>query len=111
LLEQASPLTPDARLRESATRIWGLTVQDLTPVLAESLGLAGLAGVLVSDASRTGAGARTLRRGDVIVGVDGVAVRDVATLRRAAAAAAGVRALDVRRDGAPLRLEFEAPRG
>lgn len=64
-------------------KFWGITVQDLEPAVAESLGSAEVAGVLVSDAGST-ATADGLRRGDVIVRVDDAAVPDVATLRTVA---------------------------
>lgn len=108
LLAEASGTPSDPSLRESVTRIWGLTVQDLTPVLAESLGLDGTMGVLISDAPWDASGMRP-QRGDVIVGIDGTPVVDVATLRRVSAR--WVRALEVERDGARLELAFEAPPG
>jgi bifunctional DNase/RNase len=80
-------------------KLWGITVQDLDPSVAESLGSAGVTGVLVSDAG-TAAAADGLRRGDVIVGVDDAPVSDVAALQAVAGSRhERSRRLEVRRAG------------
>ncbi|GIW44130.1 MAG: hypothetical protein KatS3mg077_1412 [Candidatus Binatia bacterium] len=59
--------SPELRIRA------GITVQNLTPELAQFFGLEGVAGVIVTAAeSRTG-----LRSGDCIVSVEGTAIRNV----------------------------------
>lgn len=92
----------------SVVRLWGITVQDLAPSVAESLGTEGVAGVLVSDA---GASASTdgLRRGDVIVRVDDVAIASVAALRAFSASAADGHRLDVRRGDVGVRVQLTTP--
>jgi serine protease DegS len=50
----------------------GVSGQDLTPVLAESLGLASSSGVLIAGVQRNGPAAQAgIQPGDVIVGLDG----------------------------------------
>jgi serine protease Do/serine protease DegQ len=60
----------------------GVVLQDLTPALAEAFGLAQLEGALVSRvASGSAAEEAGLRKGDVIVRMDEVPVRNAAALR------------------------------
>jgi bifunctional DNase/RNase len=99
-------------LRDTAARgvakLWGITVQDLEPAVAESLGSAGVAGVVVSDAGAADV-ADGLRRGDVIVRVDEKPVADVATLRTFAEASGDVaHRLDVRRGETRLVVRLTA---
>ncbi len=85
----------------------GVTVQGVTSDLAESLGLEGVRGALVSDVSKDSPGERAgLERGDVIVSVDGHAVDDGNALRnRIAGTAPGTSvALGIVRDGHPQTL-------
>ena len=96
--------------RDAAAKIWGLTVQDLTPALAESLGCETTSGVVVSDVDDASATVDDPRRGDVIVAVDGTPVESVAALRALAGSERSPRRLEVRRDGARLTLRF-VPRG
>jgi bifunctional DNase/RNase len=112
LLEGGAAMTLAEEGEPSVVRLWGITVQDLAPSVAESLGVEGVAGVLVSDA---GASTDGLRRGDVIVRVDDVPIASVAALRafsasKSAAAADGHR-LDVRRGDAGARVRLTTPSG
>ena len=104
LFRQPSPPTP------AAARVWGLTVQDMTPEVAPFFAVPGGGGVLVSDVD-TAAPAREVRRGDVITGLDGDPVASVGELARRAAARGGdgsVR-LSLRRAGKHLDVTFAAP--
>jgi serine protease Do len=88
---------------ESAADL-GLSVQSLTPELAEQLGYErDQGGVVITDVEPASAGARAgLRAKDVIVDVDGKAIRGVREFRAAmdkADLAKGIR-LQVMRDGA-----------
>lgn len=60
----------------------GVAIQDLTPELAEGFGLAGQSGALIT-AVEPGSPAEKggLRRGDLVVAVDGEAIRSAANLR------------------------------
>lgn len=99
----------------TVARVWGATVQDLAPSVAESLGAAGVTGVVVTDVEESARNAG-LRRGDVIVRVDAVPVLTAAEVRALAVSDAGVRHLEVRRDGARITVDVDAtssapPRG
>jgi uncharacterized protein len=91
----------------SAAQVWGLTVQDLTPDIADFFAAGDARGVLVSDVS-AGAPAHEVRRGDVITAFDG---RPVASVRELASRAGTHRAvepvhLSLRRAGRPLEVSF-----
>jgi serine protease Do len=88
----------------------GVTVQGVTSDLAESLGLQGVRGALVSDVSKDSPGERAgLQRGDVIVSVDGHAVDDSNALRnRIAGTPPGTSvSLGIVRDGHPQTLHAQ----
>ncbi|MFI4965979.1 MAG: Do family serine endopeptidase [Caulobacterales bacterium] len=80
----------------------GATVQNVTPEIAESLGLAPHQGALVADVVPDGPSAHAgLRSGDLVLKVDGHAVTSADDLTRQvglAQAGSSIR-LDVRRDG------------
>ncbi|MEN8139714.1 MAG: DegQ family serine endoprotease [Thermodesulfobacteriota bacterium] len=61
----------------------GLTVQEITPELVESLGLTRKSGVMVSDVKRgSSAGQAGLRRGDIIVEINRAPVTTPASLKK-----------------------------
>jgi bifunctional DNase/RNase len=94
--------------RDSA-HLWGLTVQDLTPDLADFFRVPARHGVVVSDVE-TSAAAHEMVRGDVITALDGEPVGSVvelATRADARDAAAPVH-LSVRREGKSLDVRFSA---
>ncbi len=73
-----------ARAPEGGASEFGMRVQDLTPDLAEQLGLDSPQGVLVSDVEPGGpAGEAGVRRGDVILEVNRKEVQDVGELAAA----------------------------
>jgi len=100
-------LLADGRVR----RGWlGIGIQDLDASLAEGLGLASTTGVLVSDvASGSPADRGGLKRGDVVLELDGATTSSAAVLRNTVAhAGPGKRVkLEVRRQGAKRSLEVE----
>ena len=80
----------------------GVTVQQLTPELAQTLDLQGVRGALVSDVERGSAAASAgLQRGDVITAINGQAITDSNVLRNEVAELQpGTEVkLTVRRDG------------
>lgn len=84
----------------------GVTVQHLSPELAEHFHLPPGRGVLVSEvADRHGA----LHRGDVILAVEGHTVRDVNDFRREMRALAGDADLSVQREGNRIHVAFGLP--
>ncbi|MDX2168938.1 MAG: bifunctional nuclease domain-containing protein [Deltaproteobacteria bacterium] len=88
--------------RDDVLAVDGVTVQGLSPALAQAFDLPIGQGVLVSDvASGAGGG---LRRGDVVLEVDGAPVRDTADFRARMHARAAGHALGVQRDGERLEL-------
>ena len=92
--------------REATLKLWGLSLQDVTPALAETLGLADADGVLVSDVGDAARAPRAARRGDVIVAVDDASIANVAALRAAVAANPAPARVEVRRGGERLTLAF-----
>ncbi len=65
------------------TRGWlGLSLQDLTPALAKSLSLKSPRGALVADVVKGGPGEKAgIRKGDVIVNLDGATIENANELR------------------------------
>lgn len=96
--------------QHTATKVWGLTIQPLTPSLAGALMLPGVSGSLVSDVETAGP-ARKVRRGDVITAVDDEAMHSPLSLgRRLRAADEGeVVRLAVLRDGRRVEVRLRAP--
>lgn len=96
-----------ARPTTTATRLWGLTVQDLTPDIAVFFQVADAHGVLVSDVAAS-ASANQVARGDVITALDGQPVGSVSELTgRAGARATGEPVhLSLRRAGRELEVHF-----
>jgi bifunctional DNase/RNase len=93
----------------AAARLWGLTVQDLTPEVAVFFGGEASRGVLVADVA-AGGPAREVARGDVITALDDEPVATVDELRRRADAhrtETPVR-LSLRREGRSLTVRFAA---
>jgi Do/DeqQ family serine protease len=85
----------------------GVTVQSVSPEMAESLGLKQSGGVIVSAIAPGSAAEHAgLKRGDVITALNGQAVRDMNTLRnRVADAGPGTTAeLKIVRDGAEKQV-------
>ncbi len=83
----------------------GITVQALSEALAEVFHVPAGHGVLVSAVDGAASG---LRRGDVVVEVDGEPVVDPADFRAKLRAANGRVVLGVQRSGARLRMAFDA---
>jgi Do/DeqQ family serine protease len=88
----------------------GVTVQGVTPELAESLGLKQASGAIVSSVAPGSAAERAgVKRGDVIKSFNGVAVHDTNTLRnRVAESGPGTTSeLVILRDGSEKRLSVK----
>jgi bifunctional DNase/RNase len=98
-----------ARPSPAAVRLWGLTLQDLTPEIAAFFEVDTERGVLVSDVAATAA-AHELLRGDVITALDDRPVGSVEELASRAGARSGdepVR-LSVRRGRREVSVSFAA---
>jgi bifunctional DNase/RNase len=103
LFAEASEREP---ARESA-HLWGLTVQDLTPDLADFFRVPARHGVVVSDVAKSAA-AHEVVRGDVITALDGEpvgSVEELATRADARDATAPIH-LSVRRAGKKVDVRF-----
>lgn len=99
-----------ARVAADATaHVGGLTVQPLSPELAEHFGLGSTRGVIVTDAPQ--AASQGVRRGDVIVAVDGQPIRDVGELRARLRAHAGPSDLSIQRGRTEIHVAFDVGRG
>ncbi|MFO1071561.1 MAG: Do family serine endopeptidase [Geminicoccaceae bacterium] len=91
----------------------GVVIQDVTPTLAESMGLATQQGALIAEVERGSAAARAgLKPGDVVLAVDGEPVRSSADLRNRIGLVEADRsvALDILRDGKRSRLTVKISR-
>ncbi len=91
----------------------GVQIQPVTAEVAEAIGLKEAHGALVAAAERTGPAARAgVRRGDTILAVDGVTIKDARDLsRRIASFAPGTKVkLSVWRDGKEREIAFEVGR-
>jgi uncharacterized protein len=82
---------------------FGITVQELTPDLAQYFGVTAGSGVVVADFDRT-AGSVGVQRGDIIVAAGGRPVRTVAEFTHVASPGPSPIALTVRRGGATLTI-------
>jgi len=90
------PGKPDATIH--ADRRLGLSVQELDPDLAESIGASGVRGVLVSSVLRGGPAEKAgVKRGDIVRALDGRPIVTLAAYREAAGPA--VKSLTVWREG------------
>jgi hypothetical protein len=94
----------DAGIDDVVT-IAGVTVQGLTLALARYFDLPPGRGVLVSDV--TAGGGAALHRGDVILELDGVPIRDARDFRARLGAGSGAAALRVQRDGDVFDVALE----
>ncbi|MCU0869655.1 MAG: Do family serine endopeptidase [Burkholderiales bacterium] len=95
---------------------FGATAQDTTPDIAKAFGVPPNEGAVIVEVATDGPAARAgLRRGDVVVGVNGRTVRGSADLRNQMGLipAGDTAELRLLRDGKPLtlRVPVEAPRG
>ncbi len=96
-------------LIEGTSPFAGATVGNLSPAFASELGLPPTArGVIVLKVIRRSPAARFLRRGDVIVEVNGTKVDLVGTLQNVAARRAGRWLLRVRRGGREISVVINA---
>jgi serine protease Do len=101
----------DGEEGEEATGVdrFGLSVQPLTPDLADQLGYSGEAGVLVASVDPAGpAAAARLQPGDLIVEVDREPVRSVDQLRKKLEQAKGTALLLVKRKDASVFVVLKA---
>jgi serine protease Do len=104
----ASPIMDSLRKNGKVSRGWlGVAIQDVDQELAQALKLPSANGILLSDVKAGGPAAKSgLRRGDVVLKVDGTAV-DTSGHFRNMIAAAGTRhkvMLEILRDGKPLSI-------
>ena len=78
----AKQLLPELETNGSVTRGWlGVSIQQLTPELARSLGISEARGALVADVTSSGPAEKGgMKRGDVIVSYDGKKIEDSAAL-------------------------------
>ncbi len=105
----AKKLVPELEESGHVTRAWlGVTIQKLTPDLAQSLGVDLAHGALVAEVSADGpAAASGIERGDVITRYDGKAVEDHAALPMLVASTAVGKSIPVEvvRDGKTKTFE------
>jgi serine protease Do len=105
----ARPVIEALRQRGRVDRGWiGVAIQEVTPELAQSLGLGTPTGALVASVQTDGPAASALRQGDVILSFDGQTVGETRELPRIVAnTPAGKRVqLVIWRDGARKTLSL-----
>jgi len=109
VVEEVFAKATAAHPEPAAARLWGLTVQDLTPELATFFELPAQPGVLVSDVA-AGGPAHEVTRGDLITALDGEPIRSVGQLRERAQAHPGTAPvhLSLRRGRRQLVVTFVA---
>jgi bifunctional DNase/RNase len=107
LFDTALPLgAPGGHAEQASAKISGITVQDLTADLANSFNLAGTKGVLVADTDSEN-GANALRRGDVIVAVEGESIENIGDLRSKLSHGNGQAVtLRVQREGKEMQVQL-----
>lgn len=98
---------PRRRSAIDVTWVAGVTVQDLTPALADYFAVPTGQGAVVADSGPDAA--LGLRRGDVILELDGEPVRDARDFRARMARVQGAATLRVQRDGG--RVDVPVARG
>ncbi len=84
---QARQIVGDLIENGEVERGWlGVSIQQVTPAIAESLGLSDAKGAMISELTENGPAARDgLRRGDIILGFDGTEIDKLRDLTRAVA--------------------------
>jgi len=105
LLEEPELQKTSAPVPQKGALSFGITVQDLTPDLAQQLGLDDAKGALVASVDPDGPATEAgIRRGDVIVEVDRHEVKDAKSLQKALEKSEKRALLLVRRGGSQLYL-------
>jgi serine protease Do len=97
-IQLAKSVLEQLKDKGKVTRGWlGVYIQSLTPETAESLGISGRRGALVSDVTSGGPAEKAgIRSGDVIVGFNGKAIGDEHELPQAVASTKPGKTVDVR---------------
>jgi len=97
-IQLAKSVLDQLKEKGKVTRGWlGVYIQPLTPDAAESLGISGRRGALVSDVTSGGPAEKAgIRSGDVIVGFDGKEIRDEHELPQVVALTKPGKTVDVR---------------
>ncbi len=101
-INMAKDLLPQLKSGKIIRGWLGVMIQDVTPELAKSFDLKEAKGVLIADVEKDGPAQKAgLKRGDVLVGMDGKEVKDAHTLSRLVAGTApdSEVSMDIIRDG------------
>jgi serine protease Do len=82
-LDDPEQIASRSNEQDEGAEAFGLRAQDLTPALADELGLAEATGVIVTDVAPGGPAAEAgIQRGDIIIELDREAIKDVGDLAR-----------------------------
>ena len=106
LIAAPETVSRDETLIEGQNPLAGAVAANLSPAVAEELGLpSNINGVVVVKLGN-GPAQRFLRPGDIVVGINGVEIKDVATLKSAVAADSGYWQISINRGGRMLSLSI-----
>jgi serine protease Do len=108
-IKMVKTLLPQLKSKGKVVRGWlGVVVQKVTPELARNFALKGIEGALISDiVDNSPAAKSSLRRGDVIISVDGKAIKEMEDLPKIVAQIEiGNKAkIGVIREGRPIDID------
>lgn len=109
--DMARPIMESLLKHGKVIRGWlGVAIQDLTPELAKAMGIKSTNGVLISDVTGGGPAAKAgMKRGDVVVKVDGTAIDSTGHLRNIVAARGpgATITIDLLRSGKPMTIKVK----
>ena len=96
----------DETLMKGSTPFTGLVVANLSPAVADELGLPSSSTGVVAAAIRGGPARRLFRKGDVILEVNGVVIDSVDTLNDAINKGDGFWQFAINRSGRVIRMQL-----
>jgi Do/DeqQ family serine protease len=106
LVAAPETMNRDETLLRGKSPFTGLVVANLSPAVAEELGLPVQSTGVVATAIKGGPAQRIFRKGDVILQVNGMSIDTVANLNQAVSTADGYWEFSVNRNGRVIRMQI-----